>query len=166
MPAGAVGDVNSSARGSGARYNAGKAPLELLPLRVMAQSFGSSRDHGDAAAIVTLNRLGCWQETGEWHYLFQALNGMGDDVWEEAAKVFDYGRKKYAEWNWAKGMAWSIPTGCAARHLLACIRGEETDPESGLSHRGHAACNIIMLLTFASTYPEGDDRPRMLNPDS
>ena len=31
----AVGDVNSDARGTGARYNAGKAPLDMIPLHLL-----------------------------------------------------------------------------------------------------------------------------------
>ena len=77
---------------------------------------------------------------------------------EDCARVFDYGRKKYAEWNWAKGQAWSAPLGCLLRHLAAWQRGEDNDPESGLPHLGHAMCNLVMLSTFAQTYPEGDDR--------
>lgn len=61
-------------------------------------------------------------------------------------------------WNWAKGMAWSIPIACAARHLLAMMNGEVLDPESGFPHRGHAMANLIMLLTYQDTFPEGDDR--------
>ena len=56
-------------------------------------------------------------------------------------------------------MAWSIPLACATRHLIAMINGEEIDPESGLPHRGHVYCNICMLLTYAETFVEGDDRP-------
>jgi hypothetical protein len=57
-------------------------------------------------------------------------------------------------------MAWSIPLACAARHLVfGMMAGEEFDLESKLTHRGHFLCNIVMLLTFIRTYPEGDDRP-------
>ena len=77
---------------------------------------------------------------------------------EDCARVFDYGRKKYAEWNWAKGQSWSAPLGCLLRHVAAWQRGEDNDPESGLPHLGHAMCNLVMLSTFAKTYLEGDDR--------
>lgn len=87
------------------------------------------------------------------------FGGFFGDWWTDCALVFDYGRKKYAEWNWAKGMAWSIPLACAVRHLLAILRGEENDPESGLPHRGHVACNLVMLAQYEATYHEGDDRP-------
>jgi hypothetical protein len=85
-----------------------------------------------------------------------------DDPWMDCAAVFDYGRKKYATWNWAKGMPWSVPMACAVRHCLAILRGEENDPESGLPHRGHVACNLVMLAQYEHTYLEGDDRPSIL----
>jgi len=78
---------------------------------------------------------------------------------EDEAKVWAYGAKKYKEWNWCKGMAWSVPFACAMRHLSAWQRGEELDRESGLPHLAHAMCNLRMLTLFAVTYPEGDDRP-------
>lgn len=107
-----VGDVGSDERGSGARFNDGKVPLDMIPLMAM----------------------------------------------EDCAKVFGYGAQKYAKNNWLKGMDWSIPFGCLLRHMAAWQRGEENDPESGLPHLGHAMCNLVMLSTFAKTYPEGDDR--------
>lgn len=79
---------------------------------------------------------------------------------EDCARVFDYGRNKYAAWNWAKGMDWSIPYACALRHLSAWFRGEDNDPESGLPHLGHVMCNLVMLSTYARTFPEGDNRPK------
>ena len=111
-----IGDVNSTARGSGARYNDGKVALELIPGLAL----------------------------------------------EDCARVFDYGRKKYAAWNWAKGMQWMVVFACLLRHLYAWARGEDNDPESGLPHLGHAMCNLVMLTTFARTYREGDDRPKGL----
>jgi hypothetical protein len=157
QPEGAIGDVNSTAKGSGARFNAGKAPMELIPLKLIAASYAC-----DTPAAEALWALGNWQETGEAGRLNDVFVVLGLDGWIDCARVFDYGKRKYAEWNWAKGMAWSIPMACAARHLIAMMRGEENDPESGLAHRGHVFCNIVMLQTFARTFPEGDDRPRCL----
>lgn len=108
-----IGDVNSAAKGSGARYNAGKPDMSLIPL-------------------VTL---------------------------EDEAKVWAYGKQKYAAWNWAKGMDWSVPLACALRHLSKWQAGEENDEESGLPHLAHAMCNLRMLTLYSKTYPEGDDRP-------
>jgi len=78
---------------------------------------------------------------------------------EPCARVFMYGRKKYAAWNWAKGMSWLVPYDCMMRHLEAWHRGEDLDPESGLPHLGHAMCNLVMMTFYAKFYPEGDNRP-------
>lgn len=156
-----IGDVHSNAKGSGARYNSGKAPLELIPLSIMVPFFQPTDDSGaiteaQANALLALDALGMFQARAG--NVYEVLRELGDH-WEACAKVFAYGRLKYVEWNWAKGMPWSVPIACAARHLLAIIRGEETDPESGLPHAGHVYCNVVMLLTYHSTYTEGDDRP-------
>jgi hypothetical protein len=79
---------------------------------------------------------------------------------EDEARVWMYGKQKYAAWNWAKGMDWSIPLACALRHLSAWQRGEENDQESGLPHLAHAMCNLRMLTLYSKKYPEGDDRPK------
>lgn len=78
---------------------------------------------------------------------------------EDEARVWTFGRGKYAAWNWTKGMDWSIPFACAMRHMAAWQRGEECDAESGLPHLAHAMCNLRMLTLYAKTYPQGDDRP-------
>ncbi|WP_430229309.1 dATP/dGTP diphosphohydrolase domain-containing protein [Paraburkholderia tropica] len=156
-----IGDVNSNTRGSGARYNTGKVAIELIPLRLIAEQFElvTAEDDPVNALIGALWNLALFQEGGDATYLRKTIELVGS-AWDECAAVFDYGRRKYAEWNWAKGMAWSVPLACAARHLIfGMMKGEELDPESGLPHRGHLLCNIVMLLTFIRTYPEGDDLP-------
>ena len=155
-----IGDIHSTAKGSGARYNAGKIAIELIPLRIIAEhrvAFGGQTPYTDA-----LLALAKFQEGGDAGHLLDAIQLVGP-AWKDCAAVFDYGRRKYAEWNWAKGMSWNAAIACAARHLLfGMMEGEELDPESNLPHRGHFLCNIVMLLTFIRTYPEGDDRPKML----
>jgi len=78
---------------------------------------------------------------------------------EDEAKVWEYGKQKYAAWNWAKGMDWSVPFACMMRHMAAWQRGEANDSESGLPHLAHAMCNLRMLTLYSKTYPEGDSRP-------
>jgi hypothetical protein len=88
-----------------------------------------------------------------------ALSLIPFSTLEDEARVWEYGKRKYAAWNWAKGMDWSIPFACMMRHMAAWQRGEENDPESGLPHLAHAMCNLRMLTLYGKTYPEGDDRP-------
>lgn len=78
------------------------------------------------------------------------------------AEVWGFGAQKYESWNWARGMPWSVPYACAMRHLMAWYEGEDLDPESGLPHLDHVACNIMMLQQYRETYKEGDDRPELL----
>jgi hypothetical protein len=158
---GGIGDVHSNDRGSGARYNTGKVAIELIPLRLIAeqQEHVTPENDPENKLIGTLWNLALFQEGGGADCLRAAIESVGP-AWEECAAVFDYGRKKYASWNWAKGMQWSVPLACAARHLIfGMMKGEALDAESGLPHRGHFLCNVVMLLTFIRTYPEGDDRP-------
>ena len=77
---------------------------------------------------------------------------------EEIAKVLTFGAKKYASWNWSKGIAYSRLLGAALRHLFAWARGEDKDPESGLSHLAHAGCCIVFLIWMEKFRPDLDDR--------
>ena len=153
----AVGDVNSSERGSGARYNDGKPDLALIPLTILAESFNDT-PAAEHAIHDALHCLGMFQTTGDKGWLERALRAVNLD-WRVCARVFEYGKKKYAAWNWAKGMAWSIPIACAGRHALAILEGEVNDSESGLQHTGHFMANVVMLRHFVDTFPEGNDLP-------
>lgn len=170
----AVGDVNSSAKGTGARYNADKTPYDMLPIQLLLDWLTEQRayvgrmaDEGSAAEV--LSHLGRWQ-AGDDLGLDNALAASlpryqctSLDQFAEAARVFQHVTtrpvKPYPKWNWMKGMAWSVPLGCAIRHLLALQSGEELDPETGITHWGHVQCNLIMLLHYRHAYPQGDDRP-------
>lgn len=162
-----IGDINSNEKGSGARFNSGKPAMELLPLREVATLLIEPYMKSEyiPAEISAISYLAAYQE-GADNGVYQAMAVLGDpqETLVECAQVFDYGKRKYAEWNWAKGMNWSIPLACAVRHLLAMLRGEWIDPiedkGSGLPHRGHVMCNLMMLATYLRTFREGDDRPK------
>lgn len=77
---------------------------------------------------------------------------------EEIVKVWTFGEKKYAAWNWTLGFKWSRPLAASLRHIFAWARGEDKDPESGLPHLAHAACCLMMLLEFQATGTGEDDR--------
>lgn len=69
---------------------------------------------------------------------------------EEINKVLDFGAKKYAAHNWKKGEGFKYTRvlNSLLRHIFAYMRGEDKDPESGLSHLAHAGCNIVFLLYY------------------
>lgn len=150
-----VGDVNSSERGSGARYNDGKDPLHLVPARFWLDTL-ILEDWG-LRVLKHVDYLQVLDREAAFPEVIEKYKAYREQDLTLAAKVFEYGTKKYAAWNWAKGMNWSIPVGCIIRHLRAFSGGEELDPESGLPHRGHVMCNVIMLDWFIEHYPEGDD---------
>lgn len=164
----AVGDVNSTERGTGARYNDGKPDYSLIPLDIIARALLPE-------SIITFPRtsilansllaLGKFQRTGDVQHLDRAIR-LVNHAWPDAARVFTYGKAKYAPWNWAKGMAWSIPLACAARHAIKVLylgeeidSDDETGPGSGHPHVGHYLANLVMLRTFVDTFPEGNDLP-------
>ena len=165
-PGAGVGDPSSTAKGSGARFNEGKVPLDLIPGQILAR-YGRLPGDGAFGPRQALYHFGQFQMRvpgASAECLLNALAALDADggLIEDIARVFDYGRQKYAEWNWAKGMAWSIPIGSALRHLVfGLLRDEKNDPESELPHRGHIGCNLVMLLWYEEFYPEGDDRPRL-----
>lgn len=81
---------------------------------------------------------------------FEALEGL--------AKVLTFGANKYGADNWRGGIANSRIVSSLLRHLSAYQRGEDFDPESGLSHLDHIGCNWMFLSANAKQRPHCDDR--------
>ena len=73
---------------------------------------------------------------------FESLEGM--------VKVLEFGAKKYAGWNWTNdgGFPYTRVLRSCLRHLFAYMRGEDNDPESGLSHIHHAMCNLLFISHY------------------
>lgn len=67
------------------------------------------------------------------------------DAVEKIVEIMTYGAKKYAPNNWQKVKAHRYYA-ALMRHLVAELKGEDNDQESGLLHLAHAACNILFLL--------------------
>lgn len=80
---------------------------------------------------------------------------------EEISKVLTYGAEKYEPWNWSKGFNHTDVLASLQRHLNAWTRGEDIDPETGLSHLAHAGCNIMFLIDLAKLRPDLDNRPQV-----
>lgn len=179
----AVGDLSSSEPGTGARDNGGKPPYKYIPARILAQIIDAhdrmcASDELDTALgpdqelllenqdeVRMLEYLGKWEEGASW---IQLQKAAGVYLWtpellDEVARVFEFGAKKYDDWNWTKGMPWSIPLECIKRHVVAiCLNHQWKDRESGFSHAAHIGCNLIMLLWYSEHYLDGDNRPKEL----
>ena len=81
-----------------------------------------------------------------WHLLpMEAL--------EDMVKVLEFGAEKYDKHNWKRGFSYTSLLDCLQRHMVAYGKGEDIDPESGVSHLGHALCNLVFLSYFEK-YPE------------
>lgn len=155
-----VGNIDSTEKGSGARYNDGKPDYSLLVIADMLPALRDVYSTVDNRVMFeVLERLGHFQQTHLAAYLYDILDLCGVDAIEESCYVLTYGAKKYKAWNWIKGMAWSIPLSCAVRHSLAILNGEEYDSESGQRHLSHIVCNVFMLIHYAKHYKEGNDLP-------
>lgn len=77
--------------------------------------------------------------------------------------VLAFGAKKYAAWNWSKGLSWTETFESMQRHLVAWYSGEDVDPETGISHMGHVLCNAMFLMHFILFKTGVDDRPEDLH---
>lgn len=74
-------------------------------------------------------------------------------------RVAEFGAKKYAPWNWSKGLA-RVQFCCSLlRHVFAYIRGEDRDPESGLMHTDHILWNAASLAHNVHWNLEDGRRP-------
>lgn len=81
---------------------------------------------------------------------------------EDIAKVLEFGAKKYSPNNWREGSGFSYTRvlNSLFRHIFAFARGQDLDPETGLSHLAHAGCNILFLLYYVKNRDKytNDDR--------
>ena len=77
---------------------------------------------------------------------------------EELTKVLTFGAKKYADENWRKGISFRRLLAAALRHVFAFMRGEDKDPETGLSHMAHAMCCAMFVIWMQRHRPDMDDR--------
>lgn len=177
-----VGNLNSNERGTAARFNEGKVPYQFLDFQVLSDSLQFISDKTDDVACFqkVVDCLAKFQHGGSPSDLYASAyilayylntpttiaNSAWQHIpWDDCARVFEYGSKKYCSWNWLKGQNWSVPLACAMRHLLKIIGGELIDDESGLSHFGHFLANIMMLAYFYEAFPDGDDRPPFIKPE-
>jgi hypothetical protein len=83
---------------------------------------------------------------------------------EEIAQVLAFGARKYGEHNWARGAAWHRYFRALCSHVFAWWRGEDRDPETGLSHLAHAGCCLVFLMEYQRNGWGKDDR--FLGPDT
>ena len=79
------------------------------------------------------------------------------DALEGLARVLTFGAKKYAAHNWRNGIPNSRLIGAMLRHIFAIMRGEFTDPESGLPHIDHVGCCWMFISNNLKNRPDLND---------
>ena len=100
------------------------------------------------------------------------------------ARVLAKGARKYAAWNWAKGMPWSKVIGSLLRHTFKLMAGEDYDADPGcaecqlgalgsdnwvcVNHTGELhvdciGCNAMFLQRYARCNKDLDDRFKVVS---
>ena len=97
--------------------------------------------------------VGDRKNTGKLHWSLVSWQAL-----EPMVKVLEFGTLKYSADNWKKGLSWRETSESLLRHLMAFMRGEDNDPESGLGHVGHILCNGMFLSYMVLFRPDLDDR--------
>lgn len=78
----------------------------------------------------------------------------------EVGKVMTLGAEKYGPDNWTRkeGSSTRRYAGAFLRHFNAYYRGDDYDPETGLLHTAHMACNALFMLEAQLQDYWNDDR--------
>jgi hypothetical protein len=74
-----------------------------------------------------------------------------------------FGARKYSRDNWKNGFKVTRSCAAALRHIFQFLSGETLDPESGLSHLGHAVASLEHAIYDMNHRPENDDRYKKLD---
>ena len=77
---------------------------------------------------------------------------------EPMIRALMYGEKKYARGNFRSGFNNTRLAAAAMRHIMAYLDREDLDPESSVSHLGHAMAALGMLLDNEATGTSTDGR--------
>lgn len=91
---------------------------------------------------------------------------------EEIAKVYTNGAEKYTirdennniiedgANNWRNGLYWMDCIASAKRHIENFVKGIDIDNETNTLHLANACWNLMTIIDFYKTFPQGDDRPK------
>lgn len=83
------------------------------------------------------------------------------DLLADVNKVLQHGQRVYGTGNWRKpdGFKLSRCYNALLRHMFAWWKGEDNDPQTGISHLAHAMCNLLFMMYHFKNNKKSDDRP-------
>ena len=116
-------------------------PITRTP--VPPEAYHRVPDTGPDTPVINLEAIKHDDGKADWSLVpFESLEGM--------VKVLEFGANKYAGWNWTTngGFSYTRVLRSCLRHIFAYMRGEDNDPESGLSHIHHAMCNLLFISHY------------------
>ena len=87
-----------------------------------------------------------------------SMSSIPKEAMWELGGALAYGAKKYGDGNYRNGMLVSRQLSAAIRHIYQHLDGENNDPESGVTHLGHALASLAMACYTLKNHPEMDDR--------
>jgi hypothetical protein len=149
------------------KKDAGKLPAHLIAPEALGQwADYTSCDPPKVdpvqrnAVLQSVAAMANWWNRGEDPDMVHALNCIVN--WWGLAAVLAFGAQKYSARGWEVGILYSRAYAAFIRHtVFGYLAGELNDPETGLPHLDHAACNIHFLIAFeARGRTDLDDRPR------
>ena len=78
----------------------------------------------------------------------------------EVTKALEEGARKYGAYNWrVEPIQFRTYLAACARHLGACLDGEDVDPDSGLHPLTHVAASCLIVLDALNFGSLIDNRP-------
>lgn len=99
------------------------------------------------------------------------VNLVPTELIRETAKAMEYGAFKaprkdgkfgYGAWNWREsGVSYTIMVSAIIRHALELLDGKDTADDSKVSHLGHIAAGVGIILDAKKNGVLRDDRPKL-----
>lgn len=144
------------------KHDAQKPRMDLIPWEV-AGPLQCATNRGmqlDLACDAITDALACAFHPRWGGHLGRALERLASAgaTLEGVAKVLTIGAQKYGDVNWQilPGLGGRRTLAAALRHIVAVTeRGEANDPETGLLHVDHAACEVLFAAYYATHKDEG-----------
>jgi len=124
---------------------------DLTPVNISTQKLEEYINAGTPSSAGTINLGKPGQEPKGIKFDSEKLRPslLPMESLEVVTKVLMFGSAKYSDHNWK-----IVPNAraryidAALRHLMASVKGEENDNESGLSHIAHCVCCLLFVLWF------------------